>query len=74
VVDVVVDVMVDVVVDVVVPWLLPPLHPAVRMQMPATASAAVSWRTCSSPNSCGNPDRSALRVTPGALPVRACVR
>jgi hypothetical protein len=43
----VVVVAVDLVVDVLVPWLLPVLHPAVRMQMPATASAAFTWRTSS---------------------------
>src|SRR3981189_485932 len=43
----VVVVAVDLVVDVLVPWLLPVLHPAVRMQMPATASAAFIWRTSS---------------------------
>jgi len=41
----VVVVVVDLVVDVFAPWLPPLLHPAVRMQMLATASAAVSWRT-----------------------------
>jgi hypothetical protein len=38
-------VAVDLVVDVLAPWLLPLLHPTVRLQMAATASAAVSWRT-----------------------------
>jgi hypothetical protein len=46
----VVVVAVDLVVDVLVPWLLPLIHPAVRMQMPATATAAVSWRTFSFPS------------------------
>jgi hypothetical protein len=45
----VVVVVVDLVVDVLVPWLLPLLHPAVRTQMLATASAAVSWRMSSPP-------------------------
>src|SRR3977135_352066 len=45
----VVVVAVDLVVDVLVPWLLPVLHPAVRMQMPATASAAASRRMWSPP-------------------------
>src|SRR5689334_6789959 len=44
----VVVVVVDSVVDVLVPCLLPLLHPMVRTQTPATASAAASWRTCSS--------------------------
>ena len=56
-------VAVDLVVDVLVPWLLPLLHPAVRMQMLATASAAVSWRTCSSPFPAVTTNRSA-RVLP----------
>ncbi len=43
-------VVVDLVVEVLVPCLLPLLHPTVRRQTPATASAAVSWRTCSSPS------------------------
>jgi hypothetical protein len=42
-------VVVDLVVDVLVPWLLPLLHPPTRMQMLATATAAVSRRTCSPP-------------------------
>src|SRR6476620_6553590 len=41
--------VVVVVVDLLAPWLLPLLHPAVRRQMLATASAAVSWRTSSPP-------------------------
>jgi len=45
----VVVVVVDLVVDVLAPWLPPLLHPAVRMQMLATASAAVGWRTSSPP-------------------------
>ena len=56
-------VAVDLVVDVLVPWLLPLLHPAVRRQMLATASAAVSWRTCSSPFPAVTTNRSA-RVLP----------
>ena len=44
-----VGVVVDLVVDVLAPWLPLLLHPAVRMQMLATASAAVSWRTSSPP-------------------------
>src|ERR1700731_1112670 len=43
----VVVVVVDVVVDVLLLWLLALLHPAARMQMPVTASAAVSGRMCS---------------------------
>jgi hypothetical protein len=38
--------------------VLPLLHPAVRMQMLAKASAAVSWRTCSSPFPAATIDRS----------------
>src|ERR1700682_1548471 len=45
----VVVVAVDLVVDVLVPWLPPPLHPAVRMQMMATASAAFVGRMLSPP-------------------------
>jgi hypothetical protein len=62
----VVVVAVDLVVDVLVPWLLPLLHPAVRRQMLATASAAVSWRTCSSPFPAVTTNRSArvLEVVP----------
>lgn len=55
-------VAVDLVVDVLLPWLLL-LHPAVRMQMLATASAAVSGRTCSSPFPGVTTNRSA-RVLP----------
>ena len=60
-----VDVAVDVAVDVLVPWLLPLLHPAARMQMPATASAAISisWRMRSSPIPAVTPNRSARRAT-----------
>src|ERR1700682_1006933 len=66
----VVVVVVDLVVDVLVPWLLPLLHPAVRMQMLATASAAVSWRTSSPPfPRCHHQPISTARSTPTALPV-----
>jgi hypothetical protein len=44
----VVVVVVDLVADVFVAWLLPLLHPTARMQMPATASAAVNKRMFSS--------------------------
>src|SRR5882757_979159 len=60
----VVVVVVDLVVDVLVPWLLPLLHPPVRMQMLATASAAVSRRTCSPPYPAVTTNRSARRSTP----------
>src|ERR1700682_1655485 len=46
---VVVVVAADLVVDVLVPWWLPLLHPAVRVQMPATAGGAVRGRMGSPP-------------------------
>jgi hypothetical protein len=60
----VVVVVVDLVVDVLAPWLLPLLHPAVRMQMLATASAAASWRTSSPPFRRVTTNRSAPRFYP----------
>ena len=64
----VVVVVVDLVVDVLAPWLPPLLHPAVRMQMPATASAAVSWRTSSPPL----PRCNHQPISTGAIPLQRC--
>ena len=57
-------VVVDLVVDVLAPWLPPLLHPAVRMQMLATASAAVSWRTSHPRFAAVTTNRSARRFYP----------
>ena len=55
-----------VVVDLTLPWLLPPLlHPALRMQMPATASAGTSWRMVHTPFR-----RNPQTVQHGALPLQ----
>ena len=67
-------VVVDLVVDVFAPWLPPLLHPAVRMQMLATASAAVTWRTSSPPfRRCHHQTDQHGASTPIALPVKAWV-
>ena len=60
-----------VVVDSALPIVL--LHPGIRTQMTATASAAVSWRMCSSPCP-AVPNRSAWRDIPIARRVKEMVQ